>query len=107
MLPESVMVDELPLQIVAGEAVAAPPTDVGLTITVATLEFVDAQTPLVTTARKSVVVVRLPVLNVSLVWPLILTNALVPVRDCHCTEPMLPESVIVDELPLQIVPGED
>ena len=49
--PVSVIV-VLPLaQKVAVPAVAVPPTDVGLTVTVAVLEFAAEQTPLVTTAR--------------------------------------------------------
>ena len=41
---------ELPLQIVWSDD-AVPPTLVGLTVTVTTVEFAEGQTPLVTTAR--------------------------------------------------------
>src|ERR1043166_4666276 len=52
--------------------VTVPPTDRGLTVTVLVVEFVEEQTPLVTNARKSVLAVRLPVFNVSLVSPVML-----------------------------------
>jgi hypothetical protein len=44
-------VGALPEQIGEAAAVADPPTDVGLTVTVATLEFDEPQPPLLTTAR--------------------------------------------------------
>jgi hypothetical protein len=50
VFPVNNMVVELPVQIVAGVAVAEPPTDTGLTITVATALLTDEQAPLVTTA---------------------------------------------------------
>ena len=65
VLPVRVIVDELPLQIVPGDGVAVPPTEIGLTVTVATLEKAGAQTPLVTFARKYVSAISGPVLNVA------------------------------------------
>src|ERR1043166_2678819 len=53
------------------------------TATVCGVELVETQAPLVTTARKSVCVRRLPVLSVGLVSPPMLANAAVPVRFCH------------------------
>src|SRR5438128_2744738 len=53
VLPAKVIVEEEPLQIAAGKAVAVPPTEVGFTVTVAALEKSGGQTPLVTFARKN------------------------------------------------------
>src|SRR5437870_4290518 len=69
--------------------------------TVCVVELADAQTPLVTTARKSVCVARLPVSSVALVSPLMLTNAAVPTLDCHWIEPVEPLSVMVVPLLMQ------
>src|SRR5258705_44305 len=78
---------------------------IGFTVTLAVVELAEAHTPLVTTARKSVVTVKLPVFSVTPVCPAILANGLAPVRDCHWMVPVLPVSVIVVEEPLQIVAG--
>ena len=99
------MVEELPLQTLVGEAAAVPPTEVGLTVTVATVELADGQTPLVTTARKSVVVVRLPVFKVGFVWPAMSAKGLAPVRDCHWIDPTWPPRAMVVPLPLHTVEG--
>ena len=48
--PLTLTVVVLPVQIVLEAAVAVPPTDVGLTVTVAVALFAAAQAPLVTTA---------------------------------------------------------
>ena len=70
-------------------AVAVPPTDVGLTVTVATLELAGEQTPLVTTARKHVVLLKLPVLRVAAVWPVMLVNGPpLLADDCHWIVPV-------------------
>ena len=50
VLPVKVIVVELPLQTGLGKAEAAPPTEVGFTVTVAVVELALVQTPLVTTA---------------------------------------------------------
>ena len=42
---------ELPVQIVPFIAVAVPPTETGLMVTVAVVELAEAHTPLVATAR--------------------------------------------------------
>jgi hypothetical protein len=92
------------VRVLAVEVSDATPRFAGLQSvveTVATVEIADGQPPLVTTARKSVVVERLPVFNVGLVAPLILAKGLAPVRDCHWIEPVKPVRVIVVPLPVQ------
>jgi len=49
--PLTLTVVVLPVQIVLEAAVAVPPTDAGLTVTVAVVELAAAQAPLVITAR--------------------------------------------------------
>ena len=49
-LPVSVIVVPFPLHIVAAAGVAVPPTDAGVTVTVAVVLVADEQTPLWTTA---------------------------------------------------------
>jgi hypothetical protein len=45
------MVVEAPEHRLSAFAVAVPPTDAGVTVTVSVVELADAHTPLVTTAR--------------------------------------------------------
>jgi hypothetical protein len=95
------VVDE-PLHRAETPAVAVPLTEGASTVTVAALELADEQTPLVTTARNSVVCVRLPVesgldaeaISVQVV-PLLM-------EDCHfAIDPVWPLRLIVVDDPLQ------
>jgi hypothetical protein len=92
-----------PLHTVAAPTVAVPPTEVGLTVTVATEELAEAHMPLVTVARYHIFCVRLPVLNVVEVAPLTLLYVLPSVDEYHWIVPVLPASVIVVPLPLHTV----
>ena len=51
IFPERVIVVKLPAHNVDSVAEAVPPTLIGSTVTLVTLEFAAEQTPLVTTAR--------------------------------------------------------
>jgi hypothetical protein len=83
VLPERLIVVELPLQIVPGDGVAVPPTDVAFTVTVATVENAGPQEPFVTFARKYFVPVRAPVVKVELVCPVMSPKLTSSVEDCH------------------------
>src|SRR6185295_16525754 len=102
VFPASVIVVVSPAQIGVAVAVAVPPTLVGFTTTVATVEVAGAHVPLVTIAWNSVVTVNTPVFKLALIAPAISANGFTPVRDCHWIVPVFPASVIVVVSPAQI-----
>jgi hypothetical protein len=73
----------VPLHTAALPAVAAPPTETGSTVMVATLELAAEHTPLCTTARNAVATVNGPVPNGLAVDPM--SDQLLPpsVEPCH------------------------
>src|SRR5437867_2150079 len=102
----------LPLRTVTGESVMLAAPEVSFVVprltgvqkaiaTVCVVENFAVQAPLVTCARKSVWVARLPVSRVALVSKLMLVNAAAPTLDCHWIEPVEPLSVMVVPLLMQ------
>src|SRR3569623_605453 len=100
--PLIVIVVLVPLQIGLVVALALPATVIGSTTTVAATELPGAHTPLCTTARNCVVIVRLPVGNGLAVEPI--SVQFVPsVEDCHFViAPVSPLRLIVVLVPLHI-----
>jgi hypothetical protein len=86
-----------------------PPTESGLTVTVASADVAEEQTPLVTTARYFVVATRLVAVREVVTLAISFTVAQLSSEDCHfVTEPTWPESVrVVLLVPVQtVVPPE-
>jgi len=92
--PDNVSVVLLvPEQTVALPA-TVPPTDIGLTVTVTSVEFEDEHTPLVTTARYFVVVVKLVAVRVVVVFAISTGVTQLSIDDCHLvTVPVCPDNV--------------
>jgi hypothetical protein len=103
--PDNVRVVLLvPEQTVALPA-TVPPTEIGFTVIVASVEFVDEQTPLVTTAWYFVVAVKFVAVRVPVVFVISTGVTQLSVDDCHLvTVPVCPDNVsIVVLVPEQTV----
>jgi hypothetical protein len=72
----------VPEQTVALPA-TVPPTDIGLTVIVASVEFEEEHTPLVTTARYLVAIVKLVDMRVVVVFVISTGVTQLSVDDCH------------------------
>jgi hypothetical protein len=72
----------VPEQTVALPAIV-PPAETGLTVTVASAEFAEEHTPLVTTARYFVVIVKLAAVRVVVVFAISTGVTQLSVDDCH------------------------
>ena len=94
--PLTVMVVLLAEQIVAAVAVAVPPTEVGLTVIVASPELTAEQGLLCTTARYFVVAVRFVAVSVEVVLAISADEDQLSVEYCHLvTLPVFPDNVRV------------